>query len=109
MARRDDQLQGVGPGDRGGDRDHVGPRRHDLRDIDVAQLDDAFDHFPGVLFEQSFAVPLGHDGANFLLERFLVGRGRRAAGEPMQQAINKPGSGRQGQQQPRTAPATPAR
>ena len=33
--------------------DHVGPGRHDLRHVYVAQLDDALDHFPGVLLQQA--------------------------------------------------------
>ena len=55
------------------DHVHLGPRRHDVRDDDVAQLDDALDHLAGFFFEQPFAVALGDDRANFLFERFLVG------------------------------------
>ena len=55
------------------DHVHVGPRRHDVRDDGVAQLDDAFDHFAGVFFEQAFAMAFADDRADFLFDGFLVG------------------------------------
>ena len=55
------------------DHVHLGPRRHDVRDDDVAQLDDALDHLAGLFLEQPFAVAFGDDRADFLLERLLVG------------------------------------
>ena len=52
---------------------HFGPRRHDVRDDDVAELDDALDHLAGFFFEQPFAMAFGDDRADFFFERFFVG------------------------------------
>ena len=60
---------------------NLGPRRHDVRHDGVAQLDDAFDHFAGFFFQQTFAMAFADDRADFFFDRFLVGLLRRAAGQ----------------------------
>ena len=84
------------------DREHVhfGPRRHDVRDHGVAQLDHALDHLAGIFLEQSFAVPLADDRANFLFERFLVRRRVFAAGNPVQHRVQSSGKPHQREKVP---------
>ena len=77
----DHLVEHLFPGERGGDGKHVGPRGHDLRNVGVAQLDHAFDHFPGFFFQQAFAMAFGDDGADVFFERFFVGD-RQACGRP---------------------------
>ena len=91
VARLDDLFEGLVPGDVGRNGEHVGPRRHDPRDVDVAEFDHAFDHFAGVFFEQSLAVAFGDDGADLLVERIFVGFLGRSAGEAMEDGIDEAG------------------
>ena len=86
------QLDRLVPGDGRRDREHVGPRRHDLRDVDVAELDHPLDHLPRLLLQQPFAVAFADDRANLLLERVLVGVDLRAAGEAMEHGVDEAGS-----------------
>ena len=72
------------------DHVHVGPRRHDVRHDDVAQLDHALDHLAGVFFQQAFAVALADDRANFLFERFFVGPAARRGRSSRCSSASKP-------------------
>ena len=74
----DHLLEHLVPGERGGNRNHVGPRRHDLRDVGVAQFDHALDHFAGLFFQQTFAMAFGDDRADVFFERIFI-RGRQIA------------------------------
>ena len=104
VAAMDRLLDHLFPGERGGEGEHVGPRGHDLRDVGVAQLDHALDHLPRLFLEQALAMPFGDNGADVLLERFLVGGGDAAAGQAMQGRVDDVREKHQREQEEARAP-----
>lgn len=92
VAGVDDRFQHLLPGEGDRDANHVGPRRHDGRDIDVAQFNDPFDHLPGVFFQEPFAVAFGDERANLLFERILIEDLLGASHEAMEEGVDESGA-----------------
>ena len=87
MSRFDDVSDHFVPVDVDGQHMHVGARGHNLRNVGIAQLDNALNHLPRIFFEQALSVALGHDRTDFFFDRLFVDRLRRSPGDAMKNGV----------------------